>query len=151
MLGRFILTPLAFATALLGASVGALGQSQAAPAPAGTAAPQSQSPNGGPAPRHGSRIRAALRSLDLTDDQKAQIDDVMRQFRESRRSQTPMTRDRLLAQITGVLTPTQQARFRAAMRRRRPGAGSPQTQDPNAPQDRQNAPMPQSRQDNPPS
>jgi Spy/CpxP family protein refolding chaperone len=64
-------------------------------------------------------MKMALRTLGLSQDQRAQIRNVMRQFRESKQSQQPMTRQQMIAQVRGILTPDQQARFQDAMRRAR--------------------------------
>jgi Spy/CpxP family protein refolding chaperone len=132
MINRLVVTPLALAGALLGASVGAFAQSQAGPAPgsdmppgqyqqgapygAGQMGPDGQpGPNGPARPNRNARMKMALRSLDLNPAQKGQIRDIMRQFRESQQSPTPMTRRQMLQQIRSVLNPQQLAQFRAAM------------------------------------
>jgi hypothetical protein len=160
MLNRLLLTPLALAGALLVASAGASAQqSQGAPppgsdvppyqyqqgGPAGPGAPQ-LGPDGQPVPQapqhHLSRMRMALRTLALSPAQKLQIRDAMHQFRLSRQTPNPMTRQQLLAQIRTVLNPRQLAQFRAAMRQpagpngpngpmNGPGYGPSQGQGPN--------------------
>jgi hypothetical protein len=132
MFNRLVLTPLALAGALLGASAGASAQSQGAPPP-GSDVPPYQTQQGGPAgpggpqigpdgqpvpqaPQHRlARMRMVLSTLALSPAQKLQIRDAMRQFQLSRQSPTPMTRKQLMAQIRSVLNPMQLAQFRAAM------------------------------------
>jgi len=118
MSNRLILAPLALAGALLGGSVAAF--AQAAPAPAATA-PQNAD-DGAPAQamHHRSKMREVLSSLDLTDDQKAQIKGFMKSFHDSRQTATPETRKQLLAQIEGVLTPDQAGKFEAGMHAKAP-------------------------------
>lgn len=68
--------------------------------------------------RHGkNKLRVALRSLDLSDDQKSQIKGYMEQFRSSHQNGgTPETRRQLMANIESTLTPDQRSQFHDAMR-----------------------------------
>jgi Spy/CpxP family protein refolding chaperone len=66
-------------------------------------------------------MRAALRQLGLSADQKTRIAGMLASFRASRQTSTPMTRKQLMSDIAGVLTPDQRTKLHAIMRRRRPG------------------------------
>ena len=116
---RLFLTPFALAGALLGASVAAFAQAEAPPAPAGA-------PQAGMHRPHG-KMRAALATLNLSSDQRAQIKGFMKSFRDSRQTATPETRKQLIGQIEGVLTPDQQSAFETQLHAPAPAA-QPQQQ-----------------------
>jgi Spy/CpxP family protein refolding chaperone len=114
---RLVLTIIALAGALLGATVAAPAQTYPLPtAPPGANAPGAQAPG---APRRGNRVRTMLRDLNLSSDQRGQIRAMFQQFRAARNTATPITRRALLAQIEGVLTPQQRSRFEARLQRAR--------------------------------
>jgi len=119
---RLFLTIIAIAGALLGATVAAPAQTYPLPtAPpganaSGPNAPAGQAPG---APRRGNRVRAMLRDLNLSPDQRGQIRAMFQQFRAARNTATPITRKALLARIEGVLTPEQRTRFQARLQRAR--------------------------------
>jgi Spy/CpxP family protein refolding chaperone len=123
MLVRPVLSLIALGSALLGASVAASAQSAPYPLPSAPAAavPQNQAPQ-----RHHrrNRMREALQQLDLSSDQRKQIASMMRSFRASRQSATPMTRRQLRSNIEGVLSPQQRSQFDLLMRHRRPPAAN---------------------------
>jgi Spy/CpxP family protein refolding chaperone len=103
------------------------GQQQAAPAP------QQQAPDNAPADARGMRGHGMMKSLNLSDDQKAQ----MKKIHEDARSQVEAVRadsslseaDRqakihaihrsTMRQVRGVLTPEQRQQLREQMRERR--------------------------------
>ncbi|MBD5603774.1 MAG: hypothetical protein IAI48_01570 [Candidatus Eremiobacteraeota bacterium] len=120
---RLFLTPFALAGALLGASVAAFAQAEAPPAPAPAAA---GAPQAGMHRPH-AKMRAALATLNLSSDQRAQIEGFMKSFHDSRRTATPETRKQLIGQIEGVLTPDQQTAFETALHAPAPAA-QPQPQ-----------------------
>ena len=123
MLIRPVLSLIALGGALLGASVAAGAQSSPYPMPTAPAAagPQDQAP---PGAHRKNRMRAALQQLDLSSGQRQQIASMMKSFRASRQSATPMTRKQLRANIEGVLSPEQRNEFETLMRRR-PAAPPP--------------------------
>jgi Spy/CpxP family protein refolding chaperone len=69
--------------------------------------------------RRGSRMMRALRTLGLSDTQKAQIKAARQSYRASRTSRTPETPAQFRAQIENILTPAQRTQFQAAMQRNR--------------------------------
>ncbi len=81
-------------------------------------------------------MRAALAKLNLSDAQKQQIHDAMRQSRQATRNADEATRkanrEKLRAQIDGILTPDQRAQFHGEMQamRARHAAHQPQQQAP---------------------
>lgn len=102
-------------------------------------APPPGPPNGphavsAPAGQHGhhrhNRFMHALGSLNLSDAQRAQIRDTIRQTRQSNQSADPQTRRAnvraMRQQVEAILTPAQRAQFHAALQRHHHGA-------PNAP------------------
>jgi Spy/CpxP family protein refolding chaperone len=95
---------------------------QAPPPPAAPAAA------GAPAPRHGAHYMRALRSLNLTDAQKAQIKTAMQQTRQANENADPQTRktnlEQLRAQINSVLTPDQRAQLQAELQKEREDAAN---------------------------
>jgi len=119
MNARPYLSLIAFASALLGGTVAAGAQSAPYPMPTAPAADGSQAQPSATHARHPNRMRAALRQLNLSPDQRSQIAAMMKSFRASRRSATPMTRKQLLANIASVLTPDQRAKMQTLMHHRR--------------------------------
>jgi Spy/CpxP family protein refolding chaperone len=102
---------------------------QSAPAGPAIPPPMSSSP-AAPAPpaatphhHHHSRYFAAIRTLGLTDDQKAQIRRMVRDTKQSNAGADPATRranvKQLRAQIAGVLTPDQRAQLQATLAKQR--------------------------------
>ena len=116
---RNVLIPAAFAAAVL---IPAGTFAQQAQTPAGTAAPQGQWQGGH---RHHGGMMRAFRDLNLTDQQKTQIRQMMQQFRQAHEGQRPdaQAREQLRNQILSVLTPQQRAQYQAKiqqMRRQHP-------------------------------
>ena len=68
----------------------------------------------------------ALRSLNLSDAQRAQIRDTVRQTRTANQNADPQTRrsnmQAMRQQVEAILTPAQRAQFHAAMQRHHHGA-----------------------------
>jgi len=92
---------------------------QAPTAPAG-AAPAAISGHHG---RHNNAFRSALHGLNLSASQKTQIDQIFAQAHGQNKGADPATRkanrEKLHAQIEGVLTPSQRADLKAAMQQAR--------------------------------
>ena len=93
-------------------------------APAVSLAQQSAPAAGAPAAgaRHGFGIGRALRTLNLNEQQKAQIKQLMDQYRQQHpRGSTPdpQSRQQLRDRIMSVLTPQQQAQLRQELARPR--------------------------------
>ena len=109
MSNRPLLTALALMGALLGSGVAAVAQN-ASPAPAPPAASGAPSSH-----HHRGRLGRALRSLDLSDAQKAQIRTIMSNARQAKLNGSPTTHQQIVQQIEGVLTPDQRPKFEAAM------------------------------------
>lgn len=110
MINRHFLAATALVTALCGASAAA--QAQAAPALSPASAPSA-------APfahkHHRSRLARALRSLDLSSAERAQIRTILGNARQAKQSGTPLPHRQVLSQIEGVLTPAQRTAFEAAL------------------------------------
>jgi Spy/CpxP family protein refolding chaperone len=89
------------------------------PAP-GAAVPGQPGQPGRHRHRHGG-LRAALQSLNLTDAQKSQIQQLISQNREANRNADPATRkanrQALRAKIEAILTPAQRTQLQAALKR----------------------------------
>jgi len=68
-------------------------------------------------------MRLAIQSLALSPDQHAKIQGMLRSFRQARQAGNPVPRRQMIARIESVLTPQQQHRFEAQLRR--PLAGGP--------------------------
>jgi hypothetical protein len=66
-------------------------------------------------------MRLALQSLALSPEQHAKIQGMMRSFRQARQAGNPVPRRQMIARIESVLTPQQQHRFEAQIRRPLPG------------------------------
>lgn len=113
---KLTLIPAAFAAAVL-IPAGAFAQQTADPAPAASAAPGQWGGH-----RHHAGFMRAMRGLNLTDQQKTQIKQLVQQFRQAhpRGSQPdPEARKQLRQQILGVLTPAQQAQLKTNMQHMR--------------------------------
>ena len=116
---RSFLSAAALAVALA-VPAGAFAQTTAAPAsPAPAAAP-------GGHHHHGSRLKAALATLGLSDQQKSQIDQIFaqaKQTREADRNADPATKradaQKIRAQIDAVLTPAQRTQLQSTLRAER--------------------------------
>jgi CubicO group peptidase (beta-lactamase class C family) len=80
-----------------------------------------QGGQGGGAGR-GASFLAALRSLDLSADQRAKVMGILRQFRAA--GEAAGARKKLLADIDAVLTPEQRAALRSKLAVAAPGAGA---------------------------
>lgn len=106
--------------AVLAVPAAALAQ-QAPPAPAAAGAPMP----GQAGRHHGHRnpMRAALGKLNLSDSQKTQIDQILAQSRGANRNADPATRkanrEKMHAQIEGILTPAQRTQLRQEMQQMR--------------------------------
>ncbi len=106
--------PLAVFAAALFASSAAIAQT-ASPAPA--AAQASMAPEAGaPHHHHRNKMMSALRQLNLSEDQKAKLKEIMTSYRASRSSATPESHEQMRSQVEGVLTPAQRTQFEAAMK-----------------------------------
>lgn len=106
--------------ALLGSGVAACAQrAPAATAPAIATSVPGSNATMGTHKRRGSRMMRALRTLGLSDTQKAQIKAARQSYRASRTSRTPETPAQFRAQIENILTPAQRTQFQAAMQRNR--------------------------------
>ncbi len=121
---RNVLIPAAFAAAVI-LPAGAFAQQ--AQTPAGTAAPQGQWK--GHAHHRGGMMRA-FRDLNLSDQQKTQIHQIMQQYRQAHQGQRPdaQSRQQLRNQILNVLTPQQRAQFEAKMQQMRQQHERPEPQ-----------------------
>ena len=110
------LTSIALAATLV-APVAACAQ-QAPPPPA---AAQDAAPGGHR--HHGNPMRRALAKLNLSDTQKQQIHDAMKQSREANRNADGATRkanrERLRGQIDAILTPDQRTQLRGELQQMR--------------------------------
>ena len=119
----FFVLPL-LAVSLITGSAGAFAQAApgapAAPATDASAAPDTAAPH-----HHKNKMMAALRELNLSDDQKAKVKGFMTSFRDARDSATPETRKQLRDQIEGILTPDQRTQFDAQMKQRMQPATNP--------------------------
>jgi len=106
--------------ALLDSGVGAYAQTAPTAIPPAISTPASASnPAVRAHQRRGSRMTRALRTLGLSDTQKAQIKAARQAYRTSRNSATPETSAQLRRQIENVLTPSQRTQFEAAMQHKR--------------------------------
>jgi Spy/CpxP family protein refolding chaperone len=115
---RPYLSILALLGALLGATVAAHAQSY--PLPTAPPAAGAQGPGAAGATHgHRARLRMVLRRLNLTPAERSAIRSFVQSFRASRGTANAITRRQLLAQIEGVLTPDQRARFEVGMRAQR--------------------------------
>ena len=135
MLNRFLFTPMILAGALLGVSGTAFAQSAPGPAPydmpGAPTNPNGQGqgqggqfgPNG--QPHHANKMRLALQSLNLNDQQRSQVKSMMKNFKQQRKAGTPVKRREMIAQIESVLTPQQQQQFEATLRQGGSGQGGP--------------------------
>ncbi len=107
-------------------STGSAAFAQVAPSsPAPASAEASPAPEIAPHHRRPNRMVAALEALDLSDDQKAKIKDIMTAYRSSRDSATPETRKQMRDQVEGVLTPPQREQFESRMKHRPAPVASP--------------------------
>ena len=108
---KLLVLPL-FAGSLIAGSAGAFAQSSPAAAPVTDASPAPAMGHH----HHKNKMKATLRELNLSDDQKAKIKTFMTSYRDSRKSATPETREALRGQIESVLTPGQRTQFEAQMK-----------------------------------
>jgi Spy/CpxP family protein refolding chaperone len=113
---RNVLIPAALAFAVI---VPVATFAQQAQAPAGTAAPRGQWQGQGH--HRGGGMMRMMRDLNLSDQQKTQIRQIMQQFRQSHQGQRPdaQARQQLRDQIMSVLTPQQRTQFQAKLQRMR--------------------------------
>ena len=108
---RPLLTALALMGALVGSGVAAVAQNAPpTPGPAASGAAPSHH-------HHRGHLGRALRSLDLSDAQKAQIRTIMSNARQAQENGAPPTHQQIVQHIEGVLTPDQRSNFEAAMAR----------------------------------
>jgi Spy/CpxP family protein refolding chaperone len=119
---RNVLIPAAFAVAVMVPAVSFAQQEQT---PAGTAAPQGQWHG---QRRHHGGMMHMMRDLNLSDQQKTQIRQIMQQFRQSHQGQRPdaQAREQLRGQIMNVLTPQQRMQFQAKMQQMRERRAHPE-------------------------
>jgi Spy/CpxP family protein refolding chaperone len=91
---------------------------QTAPGPLGSPMPGMHRHHG-----HGSAYMRALHALNLSDAQKAQIKTAMQQSHQAGQNADPATRkanrEKLRAQIDGILTPDQRTQLHTAMQQQR--------------------------------
>lgn len=96
---------------------------QAPPAPAPGAPAGAPGQPGMHRHGHGGGFRHALQSLNLSDAQKTQIQQVFAQSRGANRNADPATRkanrEKTRAQIEAILTPAQRAQFQTALQQAR--------------------------------
>ena len=109
----------------------ALGAAASALAPAGAqGVPPTSAPMTSPSQGSHHGFMAVLRSLNLSDDQKAQIKQIMTQTHQANANADPQTRKTNMqnarAQIMQVLTPDQRVQFQAALQQLRQQQGQPQ-------------------------
>ena len=121
MPNRPYLALVALAGTLAGATVAA--HAQPLPSPAAIAPAASGAMGGAHHHRRGNRIARILRTLNLTDAQRARVRTAMQNYRAARRAGTPQTRPQLVATIEAALTPTQRATFEREYHAR-PATGS---------------------------
>jgi Spy/CpxP family protein refolding chaperone len=92
---------------------------QTAPAPLASPMPGMHGHHG----HHGSAYMRALHALNLSDAQKAQIKTAMQQSHQAGQNADPATRkadrEKLRAQIDGILTPDQRTQLHTAMQQQR--------------------------------
>lgn len=85
--------------------------------------PSGQPAQGAPHPHHVSPYMRALRSLNLSDAQKAQIRSIVQSYRQKNQGVDQATRRTNMRQmrsdIVGILTPDQQAQFRTQLQQMR--------------------------------
>lgn len=132
MLDRSYLASLALAGAILAVCAGAFAQ---APSPSTSGAAMTDSATPTAPHHHRNRLRAALETLGLSDDQKTKIATIMRAdratFRAAQSAQTPPTpeskrayQSKLRADVEGELTADQKAKLELALaRHHRDGTG----------------------------
>jgi Spy/CpxP family protein refolding chaperone len=109
---RNLIVPAAFAAAIM-VPAASFAQETGAPGPAGT---QSQGQWQGRS-HHGGMMHM-LRDLNLSDQQKTQIQQIMQQYRQSHTQgerPDPQAREQLRNQIMNVLTPQQRTQLQAKM------------------------------------
>jgi Spy/CpxP family protein refolding chaperone len=121
---RPFLAALAFTLALpLAASAQSAPAAPAVPPISSSPATPGAAPAAPHHPHHRSRYFAAIRSLNLSDDQKAQIRGMVRAAKQSNAGADAPTRranmKQLRAQIAGVLTADQRTRLRTALAQQR--------------------------------
>jgi Spy/CpxP family protein refolding chaperone len=112
---RSVLLPVALAAAVI---VPVATFAQQAQQPASTAAPQGQWQGR----HHRGGMMRMLRDLNLSDQQKTQIRQIVQQFRQSHaQGERPdaLSREQLRTQIMNVLTPEQRAQYQAKMQQMR--------------------------------
>jgi Spy/CpxP family protein refolding chaperone len=115
---RSFIVPAAAAVALI-VPVAVFAQ-QAPPAPSGAASPGAQPWQGGH--RHRGGMMRMFRSLNLSQQQQTQIQQIMQQFRQSHPEGSPpdrQAREQMRSQIMNVLTPEQQAQLKQRMEQMR--------------------------------
>lgn len=116
---RSLIVPAAAAAALI-IPVAVFAQ-QAPPAPSTAASPGGQRWQGS-GHRHGGGMMRMFRSLNLTQQQQSQIQQIVQQFRQSHPEGSqpdPQARQQMRTQIMNVLTPQQQAQLKQRMEQMR--------------------------------
>jgi len=126
---RIAVAGAALASALAGCgSHGSTDQSGSTASQAAPDAGSSAAAGGSPAAGR-RRMAAALRSLDLSDDQKAQIREITKAMRKKNAGADPATKranyKAAIAQVRALLTPEQRAQLDAKMSRRDDSDASP--------------------------
>jgi periplasmic protein CpxP/Spy len=114
---RSVLIPAALAAAVI---VPVATFAQQAQAPAATATPQGQWQ--GHSHRRGGGMMRGLRELNLSDQQKTQVRQIVQQFRQSHtQGERPdaQARQQLRNQIMNVLTPQQRSQYEANLQKMR--------------------------------
>jgi Spy/CpxP family protein refolding chaperone len=112
---RHYLAALALAGAFLGAQTAAYAQTITVPTLPGVT---EQTQPGNPIVRNHPLDRD-LRQLNLSTQQHEQIRQIRESYRASRTTGSPESREAMLNQIRGVLTPAQQQQFNTQMQHRR--------------------------------
>jgi Spy/CpxP family protein refolding chaperone len=109
--------------ALLALPVAALAQQAPATPPTAPMQPGAETPGHHRHGGHHNGFRAALAKLDLSPQQKTQIQQALTQSREANRNADPATRkanrDKLHAQIEAILTPAQRTQLQAGLAQER--------------------------------
>lgn len=123
---RNLLVPAAFAAAIM-VPAASFAQESGTPGPGST---QSQGQWQGQGHHRGGGMMRMMRDLNLSDQQKTQIQQIMQQFRQSHpQGERPdaQAREQLRNQIMNVLTPQQRTELQAKMQQMRSGHPEPES------------------------